>query len=193
MMTTAAMEPGDFLLTAGQYYKMAEVGLFEGKRVELIEGRIIERSPAGSKPATAITLASDCLREAFSKNYFIRVQCSIDFNQCSVPEPDIAIIKGNVRDFSKAHPTTAALIVEIADTTLHFDRREKASLYARAGIKDYWVINLLDKRLEVYRKPIKDASQALGFSYSEIRILTQTDSVKPLAAKVEIAVADLLP
>jgi Uma2 family endonuclease len=193
MMMSTAMEPRDFLLTVGQYYKMAEVGLFEGKRVELIEGKIIEISSAGSKHATAITLASDSLREAFSKNYFVRVQCPIDFNQRSVPEPDVAVIKGNVRDFSKAHPTTAALIVEIADTTLHFDRREKASLYARAGIKDYWIVNILDKRLEVYRKPIKDASQPMGFSYSEIRILTQTDSIKPLSAKVEIAVADLLP
>jgi Uma2 family endonuclease len=192
-MMTATMEPGDFLLTVGQYYKMAEVGLFEGKRVELIEGKIIEMDPAGSKRATAIALASDCLREAFSKNYFVRVQCPVHCNQCSVPEPDVAIIKGNVRDFSQAHPTTAALIVEVADTTLHFDRREKASLYARAGIKDYWILNLLDKRLEVYRKPIQDASQPLGFSYSEIRILTQIDSIKPLSAKIEIVVADLLP
>jgi Uma2 family endonuclease len=193
MIMSVAVEPRDFLLTVSQYYKMAEVGLFEGKRVELIEGRIIEMSPVGSKHATAVTLASDCLREAFNKNYFVRVQCPIDLGQQSAPEPDLAIIKGNIRDFSTAHPTTAALIVEVSDTTLHYDRKEKASLYARAGMKDYWIINLNDRRLEVYRKPIKDASQPLGFGYSEIRILTEADSIKSLSAKSEIAVAELLP
>jgi Uma2 family endonuclease len=193
MIMSVAVEPRDFLLTVSQYYKMAEVGLFEGKRVELIEGRIIEMSPVGSKHATAVTLASDGLREVFSKNYSVRVQCPIDFRQRSAPEPDLAIIKGNIRDFSTAHPTTAALIVEVADTTLQYDRKEKASLYARAGIKDYWLINLNDRRLEVYRKPIKDASQPLGFGYSEIRILTGADSGKPLSARSEIAVAELLP
>ncbi|MBI3649444.1 MAG: Uma2 family endonuclease [Acidobacteria bacterium] len=190
---STAFEPREFLVNASQYYQMAELGLFEGKRVELIEGRIIEMSPAGSKHATAVMLAQDASQRAFGKHYYVRAQCPLDLGQASVPQPDIAVVKGHVRDFTKAHPTSALLVIEVADTTLKYDRRQKASLYARAGIQEYWIINLIGKRVEIYRKPVENPAFPFGFYYAESKILTGFDSIKPLAAKSEIAVADLLP
>ena len=78
--------------------------------------------------------------------------------------------------------------------TLRYDRTRKASLYAKNKIQDYWIVNVKDKRLEVYRRPIKDKSAFCGFSYAEIQILTEEDSVSPLAAaNTKIKIADILP
>lgn len=78
----------------------------------------------------------------------------LNLTPVSQPEPDIAVVKGSARDYAVAHPTTALLVVEVAESTLAFDRGEKASLYAGAGISEYWVLNLVARRLEVSRDPI---------------------------------------
>jgi Uma2 family endonuclease len=112
----------------------------------------------------------------------------------SEPEPDVAIIAGNVRDYVDAHPTTATLIVEVADTSLAYDRTIKASLYARAGVADYWIVNLIERQLEVYRRPTRDAAQPYGFGYAEMTVYTAAERVTPLALPLaSVAVADMLP
>ena len=124
----------------------------------------------------------------------MRVQGPLDLGEISEPEPDVAVIAGNVRDYTDAHPTTAALIVEVADTSLAYDRTTKASLYAKAGIADYWIVNLIERQLEVHRYPTSDAARLYGFGYAEITVLTAAESVVPLAMpQASIAVADLLP
>ena len=102
---------------------------------------------------------------------------------------------GSTRSYAgRGNPTTALLIVEVSETTLAFDRRHKASLYAAAGIADYWIVNLVQRQLEVYRSPVSDAAQLFGFGYSSRTILDAGDAVAPLAApKANVAVADLLP
>jgi Uma2 family endonuclease len=96
--------------------------------------------------------------------------------------------------YKDAHPTTAVLIVEVAEASLTYDRTEKASLYAKAGIQDYWGLNLINRRLEVRRTPIVDSTQPFGFGYASVTILTETEFVAPLAlAQAKIASADLLP
>lgn len=178
--------------TKEEYYKMAELGFFHGKRVELIEGEIIEMSPMKSPHATAVSLVYEILREIFDNNYFIRNQQPLSFSKITEPEPDLAVIKGKIRDFNTAHPKTAELVVEISDATLYFDRGTKSNLYAKNKIQDYWIVNLKDKRLEVYRRPIKDKKS--GYIYSEIQIFTEQDEVSPLAASdAKIKVSDLLP
>ncbi|MEW6130512.1 MAG: Uma2 family endonuclease [Acidobacteriota bacterium] len=179
--------------TVRDYYKMFEAGLFEGMQVELIGGQIIEMSAMGAEQATTVTLAAKALEKGFERIFFVRSQMSLNAGNDAEPQPDIAMVKGNVRDYKNAHPKTAALIVEVADSSLKFDRTVKGSIYARAGIKDYWIINIKDRRLEIYRKPQEDETQPFGFGYSEIKILTESDSIKPLAARKEIKVADLLP
>ena len=180
--------------TRDEYYKMAEAGLFEGKHVELIEGRIIEMSPMGSAHATSVSLVGDAFRSGFGHGFFVRSQMPLDLGDLSEPEPDIAVVPGKARDYTNAHPKTAVLIVEVSESSLDYDRTEKASLYAEAGIPDYWVLNLIDRRLEVRRDPAPDPNELYGFGYKKVTILYAGDLVSPLAVpQASIAVADLLP
>ncbi len=180
------------LWTRDEYYKMAELGFFHGKRVELIEGEIIEMSPMKSPHMTGISLASEILREVFANDFIIRVQGPLSFSGITEPEPDVAVVKGKIRDFTDAHPKTAELIVEVSDTTLRYDRTKKTGIYAKNKIREYWILNVKNRSLEVYRRPIRD--KKLGFIYTEIQILTEKDSVAPLAKPdAKIKVADILP
>jgi Uma2 family endonuclease len=190
---SATIEPQVHRFTVKEYRKMAEADLFAGNYVELIDGKVIEIAAMGNAHRTAVILAGDLLRETFGKGFFVSVQCPFEINEVSEPEADLAVIKGTPRQYKDAPLTTAVLIVEVSDSSLKFDRTVNAGIYAVAGMKEYWIINLDDRRLEVYRKPIQDPSQPSGFGYSEIKILTEKDSIKPLVAKSEIAVADLLP
>ncbi len=188
------VEPHVHQWTRDESYKMAKVGLFDGKHVELIEGQVIEMSPMGSRHRTATTLTGDILRQTFRPGYFVSIQCPLDLGDIAEPEPDVAVIAGNVRDYTEAHPTTAALIVEVADMSLAYDRTTKASLYAKAGMADYWIVNLIERQVEVYRHPTIDAAQPYGFGYAEITVRTAAESVAPLAMpQAHIAVTDMLP
>ena len=80
----------------------------------------------------------------------------MSFSNLTEPQPDVAVIKGGIDDFTHLHPKIAALIVEVSDATLRYDRTKKASLYAKNKIQEYWIVNVKDKRLEVFRRPIKD-------------------------------------
>ncbi len=207
MTDVADVEPPKILWNKDEYYRLSDLGFFNGKRVELIEGEIFvkytytefdegeyEMSAMSSLHFSGVNVAAEVMREVFKKKYFVSVQCPIDVGENSEPEPDISIIEGKARDFKSAIPKTAALIVEISDTSLLYDRGKKVSLYARANIQDYWIVNLKDRRLEVYRRPIEDHAAFYGFSYGEIRIFTEKDSVSPLAVpEARIKVADLLP
>jgi Uma2 family endonuclease len=187
-------EPRVHQWTRSEYYTMAAAGLFDGKHVELIEGQVIEMSPMGSPHRTAVILAGDALRQAFGAGYFVQAQVPLALGELSDPEPDLAVIAGAVRDYTEAHPTTAVLIVEVADTSLTYDRTTKASLYAKAGLADYWIVNLVDRQLEVHRHPMANPASPFGFGYAEVTILTAADLVTPVAATpAVIPVADLLP
>jgi Uma2 family endonuclease len=187
-------EPRVHLWTRGEYYRMAGAGLFEGKHVELIEGRVVEMSPMGSLHATAVALVARALEKAFGQAYFVRWQMPLAAGETSEPEPDVAVIAGDVRDYRETHPTTAVLIVEVADTSLAYDQTHKASVYAKTGIADYWVVNLIDRQLEIRRNPLPDATQPFGFGYADVRTLSAADSVTPLAMpSATVQVADLLP
>ncbi|HLC15790.1 MAG TPA: Uma2 family endonuclease [Thermodesulfovibrionia bacterium] len=192
--TTIGLVPQVHLWTRHDYYKMAEAGLFEGKHVELIKGQVIEMSPMGSLHATAVALCARILEHAFGQGYFTRWQMPLDAGEHSEPEPDIAVIQGSVRQFKNAHPQTAVLIVEVAETSLTYDRTEKASLYAKVNIPDYWILNLHEQQLEVHRYPVPDSSQLFGFGYADVTILKEDDFVSPIVKPgLKISVAELLP
>lgn len=174
---------------------MAEAGVFRpGERMELIGGKIITTSPQNSPHFTAICLAEDGLRAIFSTGYVVRTQGPLDLSPTSQPQPDIAVVRGRVRDYTSAHPTTALLVVEVAESSLSFDRGEKARLYASADIPEYWVVNLQDNRLEVYRDPAPTIGQPYGCGYWSCTHYFATDAVVPLAVPQRaIKVADLVP
>ena len=178
--------------TQKEYYQMAELGFFHGKRAELIKGEIIEMSLMKSAHATALGLAAQILARIFFENFIVRTQMPMSFSNANAPETDAAVIKGSLRDFANSHPKTAELIVEVSDSTLRYDRTVKVGLYAQNKIREYWILNLKKRCLEVYRQPKKD--KKLDFIYSEIKILTEDDRVSPLAApNAKIVIADLLP
>ena len=187
-------EPKKLKWTKAEYHSMADLGFFEGKRTEFLEGEIIEMPTMNSPHATALEVSYDVLRDVFKKSFAVRNQSPIDFGAEFEAVPDIAVVKGNARDFRAAHPQTADLIVEISDTSLSYDRNRKASLYAKFGILDYWILNLRNRTLEVYRHPSEDDNIYYGFGYAEKLTFNETGEVSPLAAPDEkIKIADLLP
>lgn len=174
--------------TRQQYEDMVLQDIFRpGERVELIDGVIVDMSPQKSARSVATRLVEDALRAAFATHHDVRVQMPLALDDTSEPEPDVAVVPGKARDYTKAHPTTAALVVEVADTTLALDRKTKRALYARNGTPEYWIVNLNDDCLEVYR----DLQEG---QYRFQTILRRGDSVRPQARPDHaIAVADLLP
>ena len=180
--------------TKSEYYQMAEAGFFAGQRVELLEGQVVVLSPQNPQHWAATDQVRDVLTRHFGAGYHVRMQGPIDLGQTTEPEPDVCVVAGTRDDFARVHPTTAALIVEVSDWTLSYDRRRKGSLYARAGTADYWIINLRARQLEVYRAPVVDATRPYGHRYSSRLDLLPGMTVSPLAIpQVVIAVTDLLP
>jgi Uma2 family endonuclease len=177
-----------------EYERLVDLGAFRpDERLELVGGALIVREPQGGPHATAVGLAEDALREAFGAGWTVRAQSPIALDEDSEPEPDIAVVPGSRRDYRRDHPSHPVLIVEVADSSLPLDRREKASLYARAGIADYWIVDLVDNVLEVHREPVADPDTPYGWRYRSTTILHAGDVVTPLARSGStVPVSDLL-
>ena len=179
-----------------EYYRMYDMGLFEGQRVELIEGVIYEMGAMYSPHATAITKTMRVLFRCFGESVVIRPQLPLTLPgaRASEPEPDLAVVAGSIDDYRAEHPDSALLIIEVAESSLEKDRTIKASLYARAGIADYWIVNLEDRQVEIHRDPVPDSERPSGFRYSTVTMHVAEESVSPLfAPQTTIAVSDLLP
>jgi Uma2 family endonuclease len=177
-----------------EYHRLGELGFFRGQRVELIEGRLMVHSPQNPPHSAGVDRVAEVLRGVFTSGYWVRMQLPLDLGQTTEPEPDISVVLGSRDQYAQQHPTSAVLIVEVSDTTVSYDRRRKGSLYARAGIQDYWLVNLVRRRLEVYRVPVPDPTRRYGHRYSSRTDLLPTATVSPLALPhVTLSVADLLP
>lgn len=132
--------------TVEEFERLFEAGFFApDAKYELIEGEVWEKMTQKTSHAVAVTLAQYLLADVFGVAFVVRVQLPLVFGQSSKPEPDVAIVSGSPRDYLENHPTTAVLIVEISDTTLIPDQQTKAALYARAGVGEYWIVNLPER------------------------------------------------
>src|SRR5205823_3839971 len=110
------------------------------------------------------------------------------------PQPDVAVVVGDPRDYASKHPTTAVLLIEVSDSSLRQDRRVKAHRYTQVGIADYWIVNLVDRQLEIHRHPGPDPQRKGQYRYADLTIVPATGAATPLAAPgAVIAAADLLP
>jgi Uma2 family endonuclease len=177
-----------------EYEQLVDLGLFRGDPVELIGGQLVVAEPQGSWHATAVGAADDALRAALPPGWIVRAQMPVALDDESAPEPDVAVVSGSRADYRESHPRRPALAVEVADASLVFDRLHKGSLYARAGVQDYWIVNLIDRVLEVYREPGPDPTAPHGWRYRSVAMLAPPSVVVPLALPAApIAVADLLP
>jgi Uma2 family endonuclease len=143
-------------LTVDDYYRMAEVGILDAEaRVELIEGEIIDMAPPGSPHAAMVTYLTEVLMRAVDNQATVRVQNPVRLNQYSEPQPDVALLRRRDDFYRERHPRPedTLLIVEIAASSLKFDRDTKQPLYARHGIPEMWLVDLGNRRLIRYRAP----------------------------------------
>lgn len=171
--------------TCAEFHRFGDMGAFEGRGAMLIHGVILEEGPMNPPHAITLGLAEEAIRTAFGTGWWLRQQSPLILGQDTDPEPDLAIVAGRPRDHT-GHPTTADLVVEVADSSLDFDTNEKRLLYAKAGIREYWVVDINGRRLLVYRDP-------RAGDYAVQQALGPVDAVSPLAAPTAVVrVADLL-
>ena len=176
--------------TVKEYHKLGEMGFFHPEeRVELLSGNIIKMSAKGTAHTSALGRTDRLLQNLFANLAWVRMQDPIALDDNSEPEPDIALVRIDPFDYATHHPTPSEvyLIIEVADSSLTFDREIKAKAYARSGIADYWVLNVNNRQLHVFREPAVDGYQ------SEL-ILGENGSISPLQfPTVNIAIPAMLP
>jgi Uma2 family endonuclease len=177
-----------------EYDRLVDLGVFEDDPIELIGGQLVVAEPKGEYHSSAIGTADYAVRAVLPPGWVVRIQLPVSLDDESEPEPDLVVVPGRSADYRYAHPSRPELTLEVADSSLAFDRQHKGSLYARAGIQDYWIVNLVDRVLEVYRDPAPDAAAVYGWGYRSVVSLTPADVVIPLAfPSVQISVIDLMP
>jgi Uma2 family endonuclease len=179
--------------TVSEFHQLRAEPWMETKRMILVEGEILDMPNPDPPHDAGLGLLQELLREAFGRSYWVRGQMALVLGLTTDHVPDIAVVAGSPRDF-KEHPRTALLVVEVSQSTLAYDLRQKASLYAAARILDYWVVDLVHRRVIVHRDPVSDATQTYGAKYQTVTTIDETGSVNPLAAPAQaIAVAEMLP
>ena len=177
-----------------EYARLVDLGVFERDAVELIGGHLVVAEPHGTYHASSLTAVDYVVRAILPPGWIVRIQLPVSLDDESEPEPDLAVVAGRPADYRGSHPARPALVVEVAESSLDFDRHHKGSLYARAAIQEYWIVNLADRLLEVYRDPLSDSSAAYGWRYRSVVSLRRTDVVAPLAfPSARISVTDLMP
>lgn len=142
--------------TVEEYYKLAEVGILrEDDRVELIEGEIVVSSPMGSRHAACVNRFNRLFMERVGDRAIVSVQNPIRLGEHSEPEPDLVLLKPRPDFYSSSHPgpQDVLLLIEIAETSLEYDREVKLPLYAQHGVPEVWLVDLAPGRLTVFRKP----------------------------------------
>lgn len=170
-----------------EYEQMAEAGVFGDRRVELVEGIVYDMTPQSRRHAAALRRSRRALEAACPEGWEVDVQMPFGAGGDSLPEPDLAIVPADPSGHAAGHPQAAALIVEISDSSLRYDREHKTPVYARAGIQETWLVNLLQNQVEVYRDPVDGA-------YRSHLTFVPGDRFAPLfRPDATIAVADLLP
>ena len=176
-------------LTVAEYHRMGEVGILtERDRVELIEGELIAMSPIGSEHAGTVNALNRLLVQAVGERGVVAVQNPVRLDDLSEPQPDFAVLKPRADDYRRATPRSAdvLLIVEVADTSLAYDRDVKRSLYARHGVPEFWIVNLAANEVEVCRAPTGD-------QYASVSHVGRDGVLEPeLLSGVAIAVAAIL-
>ena len=180
--------------TREQFYRMGELGFFSGRRVELVLGELVVSAPVGEPHVACVSLATDLLKAAFGARHYVRVQAPLNLGVID-PQPDLAVVPGGPRDHSVT-PAVALIVIEVADTTLAYDLTTKAELYATAGVPEYWVLDIENRQLIVFRDPLPlpFPPDLAATAYRTHLTLAPTDRVSPLAAPTaSILVSDLLP
>jgi Uma2 family endonuclease len=161
-------------ISVPEYERMVEVGILEAnEKIELLDGVIVAVSPQGEPHALVVERLNRALVLALSEHYRVRPQLPMHASEYSEPEPDLIVVARSEGD-PRGHPRSAALIIEVADSSLSKDRRWKGRIYAEAGVREYWIVNVADRCIEVYRQP----DQAKG-TWRNCETFAVGSSVKP--------------
>ena len=183
------MEVARYRFTVAEFLRMAEVGLLaEDDRVELVQGEIVELSPINVAHASTVSRLLAVLTRVLGQRVILSVQNPVQLDNESLPQPDIALLRPRDDFYSTHHPgpEDVFLLVEVSDTTLNYDRRTKSMLYGAAGIIEYWIVNLSEQRIEVYREPQSDG-------YRTTTRYAPGETLSPLAFPgVDIDTAEIL-
>lgn len=161
--------------TVDEYHRMAEAGILsEDDRVELIEGEILKMSPIGSRHAASVKRLNTLLNSLVGQIAIVSVQDPILLNDFSEPEPDIALLKPRVDFYAQSHPTSkdVLLVIEIADTSVEYDRGIKLPAYARSEIPEVWIANFPADTVEAYAEPVQGSNQ-------RTRLYKRGESISP--------------
>ena len=207
-------------ITRAEFEALMEAGVFpREERLELLAGELTRREAVSPRAAAAICLMYEALTEILPPSlrfpplregnrahqpcpsritnnggYDVRPQLPLALSEFDMPFPDIAVVLGSPRDYLAQHPTIALLVVEVSEASLKTDREVKGSLYASAGIPEYWIVNLREPVLEVYREPAADARAVYGAAYRWRQVYAASEPVSPLCAPdAMLAVEKLLP
>jgi Uma2 family endonuclease len=176
-----------------EFHRMWELGWFDGRKPMLLNGEILDMPIPGPPHDQGVGLADYVLKSIFTPGYWVRVQQPLVLSRWTDPIPDLAVVPGSPRDYPQI-PSSALLVVEISDSSLDIDMGDKAALYAAGSIADYWVVDLNNRQLIVFRDPQPDPSARLGFRYLQRVQLGSSDLVSSLALPAAVVkVADLLP
>ena len=179
--------------TRTEYERLIDLGAFDREPIELIGGQLIVAEPQNPYHVTGIGKSGDTIRAAIPPGFIVRIQAPIAIDDESVPEPDIVVVRGRHEDYLRSHPRRPDLVIEVSDSSLRFDRVEKGSLYARGGVLDYWIVNIVDRVVEIYRDPQPDPPAPYGWRHGSVETHAAPAIVVPLAfPSIQIAVADLI-
>jgi Uma2 family endonuclease len=178
----SAAEPRPWRVTLEQYQHLAELGAFGEAKVELANGAIYEMSPTGPQHEHTLMLLDELLKRALGQRAYVRVQMSLVAGS-SQPEPDIAVVER--RSYAQEVPKTAFLVVEVADSSLAYDRGPKAAMYAQAAVPEYWVVDVRNRWIEVH-------DTLVDGQYTRVTPYKPGETLRTLAfADVAIAVTDI--
>jgi Uma2 family endonuclease len=177
--------------TVEEYHRGAEFGLYQPEeRLELVYGQIVRTtSPKGTEHVYVVSVTDRALAEVIGGSGHVRRQEPLAIGEHDEPEPDLAVVKGQPVDYLQGHPVPddVCLVVEVADSTLRFDRKVKSRAYGGAGISEYWIVNLRERLLEVYTEPSGDG-------YGLVTLLGEDEAVTPgFALSSRIEVSSILP
>ncbi|MDX1933530.1 MAG: Uma2 family endonuclease [Capsulimonadales bacterium] len=183
--------PGPRRWTVEEFFRLARLGIFAPEeRLELIQGEILRIMPTDPPHSATVELVRAAMVAAFAgTDVTFKSENPLVLSENDAPQPDVLVLRGSIREYARRHPgpEDVLLLIEVANSTLLTDRRNKSRLYADAGVPEYWIVNLRDRCVDVFRHPHSDGWET-GLSFGE------SERIAPLSAPDRpLAVADLLP
>jgi Uma2 family endonuclease len=184
-----AIEPTHLLFSVEDYEALGQIGFFgHDRRLELIDGEIYEMTPIGPDHGGCVMRLNALLTSRIGGRAVVNVQNPVRLGNLSEPQPDVTVLLGPIDRYRHRHPRAddILLLIEVSDTTIGFDRRKKAPVYAREGVREVWIVDLNGEAVEIHRQPSPE-----GYAVAERRRRDQTVSTEAIPG-LEITVEEIL-